>query len=38
MISIVKFSKKHNFVKNGDGVTKLVLCTSANAIYLYQVS
>ena len=35
-ISIVKFAKGHNSVKNADGVTVLVLCMSIDdALYLY---
>ena len=38
-ISIIKFSKGHNSVKNVGGVTVLVLCTSSDdAVYLYQIS
>ena len=38
-ISIVKFAKEHNSVKNVDGVMVLVLCMSFDdAWYLYQVS
>ena len=34
----LKFSKGHNFIKNVDGVTVLVLCTlSNNTLYLSQV-
>ena len=36
---IGKISKGHNSVKNGGGVTVLVLCTlSDNGLYLYKVS
>ena len=38
-ISIVKFSKGHNSVKNVGGVMILVLCTTFNdALYLFQGS
>ena len=38
-ISIVKFVKEHNSVKNVGGVMVLVLCMSFNdALYLYQGS
>ena len=39
MISIVKFSKGHNFVKNVDDVTGLIICTSLDDVLdMYQVS
>ena len=39
MISIVKFSKGHNSVKNVGGVQFFILDTLFNdALYLYQVS
>ena len=39
IISIVKFAKGHNSVKNVGGVMILSLCTSFdNALYLYQNS
>ena len=35
---MLKISKGHNSVKNVDGVSVLVLCTSSDGdIYLYQV-
>ena len=38
-ISVLKFLKGHNSVKNGVGVMVIVLCISSNdALYLYQVS
>ena len=38
MISIPKFLKGHNSIKNVVGVTVLLLCTSSNdALNLYQV-
>ena len=37
-ISIVKFGKGHNSVKNLDGVMVLVLCMFLDALYLYQDS
>ena len=37
-ISLLKFSKGHNSVKNVGGVMVLVLCKSSDgALYLYQV-
>ena len=38
-VTIVKFAKGHNSVKNVGGVMVLVLCMSSDdALYLYQVS
>ena len=38
-ISLLKFSKGHNSIKNVDGVTPLNLCISSDdALYLYQLS
>ena len=38
-ISLLKFSKGHESVKNAGGVTVLNLCTLPDgALYLYQVS
>ena len=38
-ISIVKFAKGHNSVKNVGGVMVLVLCMSFDdALYLYKIS
>ena len=39
MISVLKFTKKYNFVTNVDGVTVLVPCVSSeDATYFYQFS
>ena len=39
MIFIRKISKGHTSIKNVDGVSVPVLCTSSdNGLYLYQVS
>ena len=39
MISILKFSKGHNSIKNVDRVMVLDLCSSSNDnLYLYKVS
>ena len=36
---MVKFSKRHNSVKNVGGVRVLILCTSSdNGLYLYKIS
>ena len=38
-MSIMKFSKGHNSVKNVGGVKDFVLCIlSADALYLYKIS
>ena len=39
MISLMKFSKGHNFVKNEGGIIDPVFCIlTDNALYSYQVS